>query len=206
MSKMRVMGLDLAAANSGLAVIEASYPQYSFSVIHEEALHHSMASFVNRADAANYILYLANEHKPHVIVLEDYARRFGRTNTSGYEHGEVGGMVRKALYEGGFPFYIIPPTSMRSYMEVPPRSHKDYLQERALLRLGYESTASTKKKRQDITDAVIHAHIGSLLHILRDADVEYDFTDAERRIIYGDSKLQGLKDRDGIYYEPTEEK
>lgn len=202
---MRVMGLDLAAANSGLCVIEAHYPDYSFQVIHEEALHHPMSSFTNRVDAANYIEYLVTEHDVEVAAIEDYARRFGRTNTSGYEHGEVGGMVRKVLYEMGCPFYIIPPTSMRSFMEVPPKSPKDFLQDQALARLGFESKASTKKKRSDITDAVIHAHIGSLLHILRAGELNYSLTDAEHRIIYGDNKLEGLKDRDGIYYDSTKE-
>lgn len=199
------MGLDLAAANSGTSILDVHYPDYSFEVIHEEALHHPMASFVNRIDAANYVGYLVQEHDVELVALEDYARRFGRTNTSGYEHGEIGGMVRKVLYELGCPFYIIPPTSMRSFMEVPPKSPKDYLETRALERLGFESKASTKKKRSDITDSVIHAHIGSLVHILRTGELNYNFTDAEERIIYGDKKIEGLKDRDGIYYEPTEE-
>jgi len=204
---MRVLGLDLAAANSGSSVIEVQHPNYSFQVIHEEALHHPMASFVNRVEAANYVLFLAEQHEVDLVVLEDYARRFGRTNTSGYEHGEVGGMVRKGLHEAGYPFYVIPPTSMRSFMEVPPKSPKDYLETRALERLGFESKASTKKKRSDITDSVIHAHIGSLVHILRtDGELDYPLTDAEHRIIHGDGKLEGLKDRDGIYYDSTKEK
>lgn len=203
---MRVMGLDLAAANSGLSVIEAQHPNYSFQVIHEEALHHPMADFRNRVEAANYIVFLAGQHEVDLVVLEDYARRFGRTNTSGYEHGEFGGMVRKSLYEAGFAFYVVPPTSMRSFMAVPPKSPKDYLETRALERLGFESKASTKKKRSDITDSVIHAHIGSLLHILRQGDeLDYALEASEERIIFGDKKLEGLKDRDGIYYEPAKE-
>lgn len=204
MSTYRVMGLDLAAANSGVCIIEARYPLYSFTVVHEEALHHPMSSFVNRADAADYIGYLASEHKIDFAAMEDYAMRFGKTNTSGFQYGEVGGMVRKVLYDKGVPFYVTPPTSMRSFMGAPPGSDKDFLQDQALDRLGYASTASTKKKRSDITDAFIHAHIGALIHILRNNELVYDLTDAEHRILYGDKKVVGLKDREGTFYAAEE--
>jgi hypothetical protein len=200
MSSYKIMGLDLAAANSGLCVIEAHYPNYHFSVVVEEALNHPMADFRNRIDAANYAMFVAKEQAVDAVAIEDYARRFGNTNTSGYEHAEIGGMVRKLFYEAGIPIYIIPPTSMRSFMEVPPKSPKDFLEDQALKRLGFASKASTKKKRSDITDAFIHAHIGSLLHIIRNQTLVYDLTTAENRILYGDNKIIGLKDRDGIYY------
>jgi len=206
MDSYKIMGLDLAAANSGLCVIEAHYPNYSFTVLAEEAMHHPMDDFRNRVDAANYVLFLAQEHSVDVVAMEDYAMRFGKTNTSGFQYGEVGGMVRKTLYEAGIPFYTTPPTSMRSFMEAPPRSDKDFLEKQALARLGFVSKASTKKKRSDITDAFIHAHIGALVHIIRNTeDLNYSLTDAEHRILYGDKKIIGLKDRDGIYYGRREE-
>ena len=199
------MGIDLAAANSGICIIDAHYPDYSFDVLVEEAMHHPMSDFRNRVDASNYILFLAEDNEVDVVAMEDYAMRFGRTNTSGFQYGEIGGMVRKALYEASIPFYITPPTTMRSFMEVPPRSDKDFLEKQASSRLGYTSKASTKKKRSDITDALIHAHIGSLMHITRNGELNYDLTDAESRILYGDKKIIGLKDRDGIYYGKEEE-
>jgi hypothetical protein len=199
------MGLDLAAANSGVCVIEAQFPDYCFNVVLEEALHHPKDSFINRSDATDYIMYLIMEHKVDVVSMEDYARRFGHTNTSGFEYGEIGGMVRKALYDAGIPFYVVPPTSMRSFMGVPPKSPKDFLETQALNRLGYSSIASTKKKRSDITDAFIHAHIGSLIHILRNDTLSYNMTDAEKRIMLGDGKIIGLKDRKEIYHATKEE-
>lgn len=196
-----IMGLDLAAANSGICIIKAHYPSYSFSILHQEALHHSMDDARNRIDASNYIGFLCGEHGVDVVSMEDYARRFGRTNTSGYEHAELGGMVKKTLFELGVPFYVVPPTSMRSFMDVPTKSDKEYLQFVAEARLGFKSTASTKKKRSDITDAFIHAHIGSLIHISRNNELDYDMLDSEKRILLGDNKIVGLKDREGIYYD-----
>lgn len=196
----RVMGLDLAAVNSGLAIIEVHYPKYTCGVVHEEALHHPSGDVINRIHAADYISFLASEHSVDVVIIEDYARRVGANNTSAYEHGELGGMVRKNLHAAKLPFYVIPPTSMRSFMEVPPKSPKDFLQTQAEQRLGFTSSASNKTKRSNITDAFIHAHIGSLIHILRNDELEYDFTSAEQRMIFGDKKLVGLKDREGIYY------
>lgn len=205
MSEYAVMGLDIAAANSGLCIAEAHYPHYSFCVTYEEGLHHPMDDFRNRIDAANYIGFLAKEHNVDFVVMEDYAMRFGKTNTSGFQYGEVGGMVRKVLYELEIPIYIIPPTSMRSLMDVPPKSDKEYLQERAKERLSFESKASTKKKRSDITDAVIHAYIGSLVHILRNNELEYELTESEKKILLGNKKITGLKDREGIYYATKKE-
>lgn len=200
MASYKVMGLDLAAAHSGLCVIEAHYPKYRFKVLAEEGLHHPIDDFKNRIDAANYILFTAKEHSVDFIAMEDYALRIGRTNTSGFQYGELGGMVRKTLYEANIPFYVIPPTSMRSFMCVPPKSPKDYLEKMALARLGFESAASTKKKRSDITDAFIHAHIGSLVHIIKTSTLDYDLEAAEKRILYGDKKIIGLIDREKVYY------
>ena len=194
------MGLDLAAANSGMCIIEAHYPTYVFEVVLEEGLHHPMDDFRNRIDAANYISFMASEHSVDVVAIEDYAMRFGKTNTSGFQYGELGGMVRKTLYELDLPIYLVPPTSMRSFMQVSPKSPKDYLEKQALYRFDFESKASTKKKRSDITDAFIHAHIGSLLHISKTSKLKYDLTDAEKRILYGDKQIIGLVDRENIYY------
>jgi len=194
------MGLDLAAANSGVCIIDSHYPDYSFTVLLEDSLNHPMVDFRNRVDAANYILFIAKEHDVDIVAMEDYAMRFGSTNTSGFQYGELAGMVKKVLYEAKIPFYVTPPTSMRSFMQAPPRSPKDFLETQALSRLGYKSSASTKKKRSDITDAFLHAHIGSLIHISRNNELNYTLTDAESRILYGDKKIIGLKDRDGNYY------
>lgn len=194
------MGLDLAGANSGLCVVKAHYPKYSYEVLHEEAFHHPMVDFRNRAAASSAILKLAEKYKPDVIAIEDYARRFGKTNTSGYEHAEVGGMTKKALHEAGFLIYIIPPTSMRSFMDAPPKSPKEILVELAASRQGFTSSAKTKKDRGNITDAFIHAHIGSLLYIVKNFTLEYNLTPAEDRIINGTAKFEGLKDRSNVEY------
>lgn len=194
------MGLDLAAANSGLCIIRAHYPKYRHDVLVEEALNHPMSDFRNRVGAANYILFLAREHGVDFVTLEDYAMRFGNTNTSGFQYGELGGMVRKVLHEAEIPMYVIPPTSMRSFMGVSPKSPKDFLEKQALIRFGFESKASTKKKRSDITDALIHAHIGSLIHIINFNNLDYDLLEYESRILYGDKKIVGLTNRENIYY------
>lgn len=203
---IKVMGLDLAAVNSGLCVIEAHHPEYAFKVLHEEAFRHPKDDFRNRIAVSNSILGVARTHNPTVVAIEDYARRFGRTNTSGIEHAEVGGMTKKTLHEAGFRIFVIPPTSMRSFMGAPPKSPKDYLIERAKDRLGYESDASNQTKRSNITDALIHAHIGALLYLAKYGNLVYDLTKAENRILYGDKKLEGLVDRSNIEYgAPKEE-
>ena len=197
---LKVMGLDQGAANTGLCVIKARCSKYSFKVLHEEAFQHKMVDFRNRVQAANAILEVANTYKPDIIVIEDYIRRSFATNTSSYEHGEVGGMTKKLLYEAGFTLFLIPPTTMRSFVDAPPKSPKEYLEEAAKTRLGYVSTASTIKKRSDITDALWHAHIGALTYFAKQGTLKYKLLDCEKRILYGDDKIIGLKDRNGIEY------
>lgn len=194
------MGLDLAAVNSGLSVVKAHYPKYSVSCVYEEALLHPKNDFRNRIKAADGILNTALAHSPDVIVIEDYARRFGHTNTSGFEHGEIGGMVRKVLHQADFLIYVIPPTTMRSFMDIKPKSGKDALVQAAETRLGYVSSASNKKDRSNITDAFLHAHIGALTFLLKNHKVTYDFSEPERRILFGDKQVTGLIDRSTIEY------
>ena len=198
------MGLDLAAANSGLCMIESRCPKrgkYNQQVVLEQAFQHPMSDFRNRASVANQILILAERYKPDIIVIEDYIRRSFATNTSSYEHGEMGGMVKKLLYEAGFTIYLVPPTTMRSFVNAPPKSPKEYIEEQADARLGYVSTASNKKKRSDITDAFWHAHIGALTYFAKQGTLKYDLLECEKRILYGDKKIIGLKDRNGIEYD-----
>lgn len=206
MSSIRVLGLDVAAANSGACVLEVSYPDYSFEVLHEDGYKHPIKDFRNRIDIANELLSLALDYEVDLVVLEDYAMRFGKLNTSGYQHGEIGGMLRKELYEAGFCIYIIPPTTMRSFYGVPPKSDKTLLEERAEERYGFVSEASNKKKRSDATDAFLQGHIGCLLYLLKNHSLEYDLLPREERILYGDKTIEGLLDRSTIEYDPTEDK
>ena|SRR3990167_2204262 len=195
------MGLDLAAANSGLCVLEAHCSKYSFKIIHEQAFKHPMSDFRNRIKVANEIFGLAKAHNPDIIVIEDYIRRSFATNTSAYEHGEIGGSVKKLLYEANFMLYLIPPTTMRSFVDAHPKSPKEFLEEQAEHRLGYKSTASNKIKRSNITDALWHAHIGALLYFAKHNTLNYELLDCERRVLFdGDKKMVGLVNREGIEY------
>ena len=205
MKNLRVLGLDLAAVNSGACAIEVQ-SSLEYEVLYEEALTHPRDDFRNRAAAAESILSAATTHKVDFVVIEDYAFRVGPSNTSAYQHGEMGGMARQVLHDAGFDILVIPITSMRSFMSVPPKSKKDYLMEQAKNKMGFESSGRTKAHRGNITDAFIHAYTGSCWHFANEETLDTTVLDAaQHRMIYGDGKkFAGLTEREGLWYDGKE--
>ena len=197
---IKVMGLDLAAVNSGLCVIEVG-PSLEYEVIYEEALKHPKDDFENRIQAAQHIRKLAKKYRLDLVVIEDYAYRVARNNTSAYQHGEIGGMVRKVLFEDGYTIFIIPPTTMRSFMEVPPKSKKTFLMDQAKTKMGFEATGTNQLVRGNITDAFIHAYTGAATKFAEDGSLEEGALDAaQHRVVFGDDKFDGLLEREGLWY------
>src|SRR5688572_13243414 len=125
-NKVIVMGLDTAAVNSGVCIVEAfalpKEPHIEAKVLFEAGFVHSpLRDHTERAMFSDKVKGLCLLHGVQFVSMEDYAMRFGSTNTSGFQHGETVGMVKKSLWEINMPFMVTPPTSMRSFMSVPSK-------------------------------------------------------------------------------------
>lgn len=207
--KLRIMGLDIAAVNSGLCIIEAEVqPEHPFvkvTPIYEEWLYAKKDSFPDRMRASSRISTHAIEnYNVDFVVLEDYARRVGKTNTSAYEHAELCGLIKALLFASKVPVIIIPPTTMRSFMAIPsglPDKGKQFIMDVAKIRYDFESKAPRKNQRSNITDAFIHSVIGSLVIFDKAGKIEGELGAAESKILRGDGKkIVPLGEREEIFF------
>lgn len=56
----------------------------------------------------NAVMNLVREHEVATVAIEGYS--YGSRNSHAHSLGELGGVIRVALYEAGIPFVDIPPT------------------------------------------------------------------------------------------------
>ena len=194
-------GLDLAAVNSGYCRIVAasisSPPGLEVEPLAFDAIVPEEKTFLGRLELAKRVSKLVEGSD--LVVLEDYARRIGRSNTTAYECGEFVGQVKERVIAQGIPLLIVPPTTMRSYVGAARNSGKFVMEEWAEEVYGFASGLSTMKKRSDVADAFIHCTIGALYYFAKTGKLEREVVDPRQsRIIYGDGKMEGLIDRSGV--------
>lgn len=203
------MGLDIAAVNSGLSIIEAqTSPEHPFikvTPLYEEWLYVNKESFPDRIRAATRIAnHAVDNYNVDFVVLEDYARRMGKTNTSGLQQAELCALIKGFLFASKVPVIIIPPTTMRAFLGVPrglKDNGKQFIMDIARIRYDFESKAPRKNQRSNITDAFIHAVLGSFVVFDKAGMLDVDLGHEETRVLRGDGKkMIALKDRDEIFF------
>lgn len=70
-----------------------------------------------------------------VVVLEGYS--FGSRGRAVYDIGELGGVVRWALFDSGVPFVDVAPSSLKKYATGKGNSPKDAMIAAAIRRFGF---------------------------------------------------------------------
>jgi hypothetical protein len=85
-------------------------------------------------DAAPNPLYFYGDH-PDLVVIEGYS--YGSPNAA-HPVGEMGGVVRLALWESGLPFEIVSPATIKAFACGKGNASKDDVLLAAVRRLGYE--------------------------------------------------------------------
>lgn len=203
-----VAGLDLAAVNSGYCRIKArAVPQWPPLEI--EVLDHSPIELKDKTPQGR--LHLAGNtatrvHVGDLVVLEDYAKRVGSTNTTAYECGEFVGPVKAHLWESGFDVLLIQASTMRSLLGVPKgAAGKKFILKWVEDTYGFKPPYGREKQRSDVADAFVHAYIAALWWFAKQGDIDPQIlTEREKRIIFGNpdprktKNFVGLLDRDEI--------
>lgn len=96
---MRVAGLDLSLAATGVADGSGTL-----------TLRPKVTGPARLAKLRDEVLYLCQAAQ--VVAIEGYA--FGRPNQA-TAIGELGGVVKTALYEAGIPYVLIPPGTLKKF-------------------------------------------------------------------------------------------
>ena len=119
----RVLGLDLSLTATGFA-----YNDEVVGVIRSKAKGERRLAEIREA-----VLDFA--HEADVVVLEGYA--FARPNQA-HQLGELGGVVRVALYDRRIPFAEVPPAVLKKFATGKGNATKDQVLAAAIRRFGFE--------------------------------------------------------------------
>lgn len=204
-----VMGLDIAAVNSGVCIITATPlnkpPHVEAEAAFEKGfIHGPKNNHEAKALFSDVIKGLCIQYGVDFCVIEDYAMNPGLTDTSGRQQGEAVGMIKKSLWEIKMPFMVVGPTSMRSFVDVPSRlkdKGKGVIIDFAKSEYGFSSTEGSQNRRSNATDAFIHSVIGATTFFhFKDEDLG-DFNTQRSNVLFGDEKkMKGLVNSPQFFY------
>ncbi len=192
-SSIRVAGLDIAAVNSGMAIIEArvregqGYPPLDWSLIQEKAIK-CESLFYKRIFTARDIREMIRQADVDLVVLEDTIKRGGRNNTTGLQQQELLSLTMYFLWEDGLPMLLVNPSTMRSFLGVGTAGDKDALIAAVQDRYGFSSKQPRKGERSNVSDAFAHAYIGACSYYAREGKLTANLKKSEKNVIYGGSK------------------
>lgn len=121
---MKILALDLSLTRTGVArwdgVTVIVPPQDARGM---ERLLYLEEAVLERAEGAQ------------VVVLEGYS--FGSRGRAVFDIGELGGVVRLALYRRGIRFVDVPPATLKRYATGKGNASKEEVLVAAVRRLGY---------------------------------------------------------------------
>lgn len=100
----------------------------------------------------------ASEHRwgdhPDLVVLEGYSYASGN---KAHDVGELGGVVRVALYEAGIRYEVVSPSSLKIYATGHGNAAKEHVLLAAVRRLGYEGSSSDEADAAWLYALAMHA-------------------------------------------------
>ena len=83
----------------------------------------------------DHVLNLAKLNRTDLVLLEGYA--FGAKGNAVFDIAELGGVVRLALFDAGYPFLILPPATVKKFATGSGNANKELMLTQAVRVLGY---------------------------------------------------------------------
>jgi Holliday junction resolvasome RuvABC endonuclease subunit len=123
---MDILALDLSLTATGVCT-----PAGETFVIETKKL--------RGAERLNFILEhiadLLSSHKIDIVIIEGYS--FGSQGRAVFQIGELGGVIRLALYQEGIPCVEVPPSCLKKYICGKGNASKDDVLQQAVVRSGH---------------------------------------------------------------------
>lgn len=142
---MNLLALDLSLNSTGWATSPSTYGTLDPA----ERRGPERLSWIR-----DQILELEHDHHTDLIVIEGYA--YGRPNQA-HQVGELGGVIRTALYDAGIPYLEVTPATVKQYATGKGNASKNLMLVAAGRRLGYPGESN------DEADALwLHAAVSEL--------------------------------------------
>ena len=117
---MRVVGLDLSLTATGIAVEDGTC-----------TVKVRTTGMQRLADVRDIVLdaYQPRFERPpdfgHLFVIEGYSMGTARQSSHAHGLGELGGVIRLALWEAGVPYVDVPPACLKKYATGKGNANKE---------------------------------------------------------------------------------
>lgn len=151
---MRVIGLDLSLTCTGIAdeLGARTFKPKSTGMERLGWVRHHVLSAVRSPEMASggdagplmaepgWTMWtpVAGQDGRRLVVIEGYSMGTARQSSHAHGLGELGGVVRLALWESGIPYVDVAPASLKKYATGAGNAKKDAVLGSAIRRLGYE--------------------------------------------------------------------
>lgn len=148
---MIVLGLDMSTC-AGVSVLDS----ISGVVLHAEDVKFPKLTGMERINAIiARVVQIRDKYSASCAVIEDYA--VGKFAGSSIVSIEIGGVLRFILWQEGFPFICVSPSSVKKFVTGAGNAKKDQMTLEVFKRFGYSASSN------DIADAVGMAHLGAAI-------------------------------------------
>lgn len=108
-SKQVIAGIDPSLQKTGLIIINSQG-----QVIEEELIKTKLKGIERLKYIKDQLLALLKKHKVSIVAIEGYS--FGSRGRATFSLGELGGVIRLALLEGGYNYFDVSPSSLKSFI------------------------------------------------------------------------------------------
>lgn len=154
-------GLDLSLTGTGLVVVDDTG-----AVVHHAtyaAPKNLYASMPARHDALRHsILAACTAHDPAVLAVEGYA--FGAKNNR-EQAGELGGLVRWALWREQWPYFDVAPTALKRFVTGKGNAPKDVILKEVFKRWAFDTSDNNQADAYGLARLALHVWSNALVSL-----------------------------------------
>jgi len=130
---MIIAGIDLSLTRSGFVILDKS----SKKILHQEFLNtKEMRGMQRILFIKKRILQKLEQFKVSEVILEGYS--FGSKGRSIVSLGELGGVIRVALFENNYKYIDCSPNSLKAYTTGKGNADKDQMRQAVLIKYGID--------------------------------------------------------------------
>lgn len=159
-----VCGIDPSLNATGIVVLNSGRLEYHRVVECEiedaSNLKHQIERILNIENVVQTVL---KDFKPQLIAMEGYA--FGPSSSRAFSIGELGGVLKRAMYLNKSEFIMVPPRRVKMFLTGNGSADKSVMMTYVLKKYGVDFSESNHG--HDLADAFAMAKIASYIYMMK---------------------------------------
>lgn len=130
---MNIMGLDISLTGTGLVVLNDKLEIVRQSLITSKPIADRFNRFHGILDS---IMSDVRTHQPKIVIIEGYS--YNSNGGSMFDRAELGGIIKKALWDKKVKFEELAPTSLKKFITGKGNAPKELMMLKTFKKFGVE--------------------------------------------------------------------